>query len=87
MRASAALLDRFLLPFEEALNEKSARSLADARADTAAQARLDELAEKNREGTITQEEKSDYEAMVNAAGMISILQAKARRYLRQQGLA
>jgi molybdenum cofactor cytidylyltransferase len=48
------------------------------RADSAVQSRVDELAEKSTSGTLTGEERSEYEAYVAASTFIAILQAKAR---------
>jgi transcriptional regulator with XRE-family HTH domain len=47
--------------------------------------RVDELAEKCNEGQLTSEERNEYEAYVQASTLIGILQAKARRILRQAG--
>ena len=42
-----------------------------------------ELAEKCNEGTLTAVEREEYEAYVSAINEVSILQAKARRVLKQ----
>jgi hypothetical protein len=57
--------------------------LADLQADPDAQARMEILAEKANEGTLSAEERREYESWVRAGTMISLLQAKARLYLKR----
>jgi hypothetical protein len=45
------------------------------------QARVDFLAERANEGALSDEERTEYEAFINAADFISILKLKARRHL------
>jgi len=42
---------------------------------------MDILAESANEGTLSDNERSEYEALVNAADFISILKLKAQLYL------
>lgn len=56
--------------------------VAGYRADEATQARLDELSEKSTEGTLSPKERAEYEEFVQAIDLISIMQAKARRFLK-----
>ena len=61
-----------------------ARELAALRATPDVQARLDELADKGNEGTLTDEERAEYLAHVDAIDLISILQAEARSVLARR---
>jgi len=45
---------------------------------------MDILAEGANEGTLSDNERSEYEALVNAADFISILKLKAQLYLASQ---
>ena len=45
------------------------------------QARLEELADKSTEGTLTDAEREEYEAYVSAIDFLTVLQAKARAML------
>jgi uncharacterized protein YnzC (UPF0291/DUF896 family) len=45
------------------------------------QERIDSLAEAANEGTLSDAELSEYEALINAADFISILKLKARQHL------
>jgi hypothetical protein len=76
MKAFDRILDPVITP-------ELARQLVAYRADEATQARIDELAEKCNEGLLTSEERAEYEDFVSAIDLVSILQAKARRVLRQ----
>ncbi len=80
--ATSQILDRLLEPVGRCLSEEAARQLTGLRADEESQARVHELAEKCNEGTLTAEERSEYESYVMAAGIVAILQAKARARLK-----
>jgi hypothetical protein len=82
-----SVLDRLLEPITRCLNLESAKALAELRADLAAQARIDELAEKANEGRLTSEERREYETYVHVGNLIAILQAKARLHLKTAGAA
>lgn len=83
--ATATLLDRIFDPLSELLTPESARQLVAWRADDATQCRLDEWGDKSNEGTLTPDEREEYEACVRAIDFIAILQAKARAVLRRSG--
>jgi hypothetical protein len=76
------VLDRLLDPVGRCLSRRAARELADLRADDEVQAHVRELAEKCNEGTLTADERAEYEAYVMAASVVAILQAKARARLK-----
>jgi hypothetical protein len=75
------LLDRLLDPIGQALTPEAARRLLAVRADAEAQRRMDELAERANEGQLSQDEREQYESLVAAAGVIAVLQTKARAVL------
>lgn len=74
-------LDRLMEPVGRALTPELARELVELRADAVAQARIDDLAGKCNEGTLSVEELAEYDEIVGAIHLIGILQRKARRYL------
>lgn len=43
------------------------------------QPRIDDLAERANEGLLSEDERGEYEAFINAADFISILKLKTRR--------
>jgi len=79
--SDSPMLDRLLDPIRDCLTKDVAAKIAALRADPATQATLDELAEKNKEGTLSSSERAQYESMVQAGALIAVLQAKARRVL------
>lgn len=79
--SNTGVLDRLLDPLARRLSPDAARTIADFRADAKTQARIDELADKCNEGQLTQQERQEYEAYVEAIDVIAILQAKAREVL------
>ena len=81
------ILDRLLDPVSRCFGEDGARSLIALRADAQAQSRIDELATKCNEGSLTPAERDEYEACVQAGEMIAILQAKARLQLKRADTA
>ena len=64
------------------LTPEVAREIADLRADPELQARLDELAAKANEGALTEQERADYRAYIDAIDLISVLQSKARSVVK-----
>jgi len=77
----AAILDEMLEPVGRSLGLRAARALAALRVDARTRARVEKLAVKCNEGRLTQSERAEYEAYVQASTLIGILQAKARRIL------
>jgi hypothetical protein len=82
-----AVLDELLEPVTRAFSREVAQALMNVRASDAAQTRIAELAEKCNEGTLTPGEQAEYESYVQAADLISVLQAKARGWLASHGAA
>jgi len=78
---STQLLDRLLDPIGRARGPEGAQRVLALRADAEAQCRIDELADRANEGTLTLEERSEYESLLAAATVIGVLQAKARAVL------
>jgi hypothetical protein len=58
---ATAGLARILDPVAQCFTPEVAKRVAELRADPAVQARIEELAEKCNEGTITPEEMAEYE--------------------------
>jgi hypothetical protein len=78
------VLDRFLNPVRDILTREVAQAIADLRADPVTQDRIEDLAHRHHEGQLTSDELSEYEALVNGANLIAVLQAKARSVLTQR---
>jgi hypothetical protein len=81
------IFDDLLDPIGECLTPEVAGRIAALRASPKLQRRLDKLAEKNAEGTLTPQEDTEYAAYVEALEVVAILQAKARNKLKVAGRA
>jgi len=65
-------VDGLLEPLSLCLDAESARHLVEFRIDPQVLARMEVLGELANEGHITADERSEYEALINAADFISI---------------
>lgn len=78
---SAVILNELIEPVSECFTPEVAERIVQLRASPATQQRLDELAEKSNDGTLTVEEHKQYADYVRTINFISVLQAKARKML------
>lgn len=76
--SNSSVVDELLDPVGKCLTLEVAERMANLRSTPQAQEKLDEFAEKSLEGTLTAEERSEYEACLRAINFISLLQMKAR---------
>ena len=79
--SDTALLNDLLDPFAQCLDAESAKRGVEFGVAPSVQARVNALAERANDGALTEQEHADYEALINAADFIAILQLKARRRL------
>jgi hypothetical protein len=79
--ATTSYLDRLLEPLTEAFTPQLASTLIALRVDSEMETRIVELRQKTNAGTLTPEEDAEYKDFVEAVDLISIMQAKARRFL------
>jgi hypothetical protein len=63
------------------LDAESARRLLEFRISDSIQQRVNVLAERANEGILTPNEQSEYDAVINASNLITILKLKAQRAL------
>lgn len=81
--ASATALDALLDPLSRCLDAESARHVIDFRVGTPVQERIERLAEHANDGVLSSDERTEYEALINATDIIAVLKLKARRQLDQ----
>lgn len=81
--ATASSLDRMLDPVTACFTPQVAQKIVDLRLDPDLNARIEFLAEKANEGTLTVDEDDEYKDYVESGDMIALLQAKARRFLKR----
>jgi hypothetical protein len=79
-----AVFDEMIEPLTRVFTRDVAQALINLRASPTAQARIADLAEKCNEGLLTPAERAEYESYVHAVDLISVLQAKARLWLKSQ---
>lgn len=80
---AAGILDRLLDGFASKLTPGTARALVDFRIEDEDRERIRDLADKCNEGLLTPEEKQEYEDYIRAGDLITLLQSKARLYLKR----
>jgi hypothetical protein len=80
------ILDKLLDPVARCLTPAVAEQIAGLQADAATEARIDELAAKSHDDALTESERREYAAYVEALDLFGILQAKARARLASSPL-
>jgi hypothetical protein len=80
--SEGALLDDLLEPFGACLTPEVAQRLVNLQANETVLARVEELADKCNEGTLTPDERAEYESYVHVNHVMTMLKAKARKFLR-----
>jgi hypothetical protein len=75
------VLDGLLDPLSRCLDADSARRLVELRVAAPVQEKINILAERANEGLLSDDERAEYEALINAADFISILKRKALQNL------
>jgi len=80
--SESTLLDGLLEPFSDCLTPEVAQKLVNLHANEAVVARVEELADKCNEGTITPDERAEYESYVQVNQVMTLLKAKARKFLQ-----
>ncbi len=75
-------LATMLAPLEANLSTELAEALAGLRANESFEQRLDVLAEKATEGTLTPAEQAEYQSYVDALDVMGVIQLQAQRVLQ-----
>ncbi len=83
MTTHTAALHELLEPVGRCLTTEGARQLIGVRASDAVQKRMERFAAKSSEGTLSDEERAEYESLVSAGTFIAVLQSKARTLLQE----
>jgi hypothetical protein len=71
-----------LTKLSRCLDAEFARRVAEFRVAPVVQERIDILARQANEGLLTEDERAEYEAIVNVADFITMLKLKARHNLK-----
>jgi hypothetical protein len=81
MISKNSAIDRLMEPVGQCLTPEVAKKIVSLRADRELQSRVDELADKANAGTLSDEERSEYEQYVSFSQFVTLLQIKARNLL------
>jgi hypothetical protein len=68
----------------DSFNKEAAQRLLRLKADAEVQARVAELADRCNEGTLTSDEKAEYESLITSDSVIGVLKARARYLLSKK---
>jgi len=79
---STSLLDELLDPLAQCFTPAVAQEVVNLRFDRKVQAKLEDLRHKANEGTLTPDERTEYETLIETIDIIAILQAKSKRMLQ-----
>ena len=71
--SAATVLDQFLDPLSRCLDAESARRVVALGVSPSVQERVDNLAEQANEGLLSDDERAEYEALINAEDFVAIL--------------
>jgi hypothetical protein len=77
LQLDSSSFERFLRQFTDRFTPELAEHFATLPPDPEFQARLDELGVKANEGTLTEEERSEYATYVKAMDVVALLRVRA----------
>jgi len=81
----ADILEHVVMSDQPGMSPESARAILGWRFDPGAVSRMNELAQKNREGTLTEAERQEMELYLRVGNILNLMQAKARLALADGG--
>ena len=81
------MLGQVIAPIGRSLSPATARAILSMRADKSTKRRVEQLARKCNHGTLSPEERAEYQLFVEVGDLVGLLQAKARRYLKEHSPA
>ena len=78
-----SVLNSLFDPAHPSFTKEGVQTLLALKSSEAEKARMEELADKANQGTLSPDEDREYETWVRAGALISLLQAKARLYQKK----
>ena len=82
--ASPTLIERMVDAIGRALTPDAAQEILDLRADAETQRHIDDLADKCNEGSLTPEERAEYQEFISLFNILTALQIRARSVLESR---
>ncbi len=79
--ATVDFIDRYFEPVTTVSTPELAQQIVDLRPEPDVVARVQELGIKSDEGTLTVEERDEYQSLADIGTVLSVFKAKARRFL------
>lgn len=76
---------RATAPMFAILTSEQMQRLADLQADDSLSTRIEYLSERANEGELTEAERSEYEAYIEANNLLAVIQSEARYRLSRSG--
>jgi len=83
METAPLILERIFQPVGDVLTPGAAERIVSWKIDAETQQRIDELADKSNNGTLTSDEVAEYDSYLSAFDIAAILQSQARTVLEQ----
>jgi hypothetical protein len=80
--SEAAIWSRLIRPDQNGLSKEAARSILELNFSDADKARMAELAHKNKESTLSPEERAELACYVKVGDVLSLLHLKAKKSLK-----
>jgi hypothetical protein len=81
----AHILEQVVMPDQPGMSPEAARAILDLRFGPFAVRRMNELAEMNRQGTLTDADQQELENYLRVGNFLNLMQAKARQSLASAG--
>ena len=82
-----SVLNSLFDPAHPSFTEQGVRTLLALKSGKAEKVRMEKLAAKANKGTLSEDERREYETWVRAGAFISLLQAKARLFRKKRARA
>ena len=83
METAPVILERIFEPVGQSLTPDSAQAIASWTIDADTQQRIDDLADKSNNGTLSNDEATEYDRYLSAFDIVAILQSQARAVLEK----
>lgn len=81
MSTITSILDHYFAPVTTMFTREMAEALVNRKPDQQLAARVTELGRKADEGTLTEEERDEYQTLVDAGDLVALLKSRARQFL------
>lgn len=81
MSTISSILDHYFEPVTSLFTRETAEALIQRKPSEEISSRVLELGHRANEGTLTDEERDEYQNLIDAGDLVALLKTKARQYL------